>query len=110
MHHADGPMRFDAPKGTDAYYEPNSFGGPVQDPRLLPSRRSTFRARNAAAQLQPSGRQRRLHSTGQSLPPADDNGAAAQRLFNNVAAAMAGVPENIIRRQLLHFQKAEDPR
>ncbi len=22
-YHADGPMRFDAPKGTDAYYEPN---------------------------------------------------------------------------------------
>jgi catalase len=32
-----------------------------------------------------------------------------QRLFSNVAAAMAGVPENIIRRQLMHFQKA-DPR
>ena len=33
-YHADGPMRFDAPKGRDAYYEPNSFGGPVQDKRF----------------------------------------------------------------------------
>src|SRR5260221_233918 len=33
-YHADGPMRFDAPKGTDAYYEPNSFGGPVQSARF----------------------------------------------------------------------------
>ena len=33
-YHADGPMRFDAPKGTHAYYEPNSFGGPVQDARF----------------------------------------------------------------------------
>ena len=30
-YHLDGQMVFDAPKGTDAYYEPNSFGGPVQD-------------------------------------------------------------------------------
>jgi catalase len=32
-----------------------------------------------------------------------------QRLFANIAAAMAGVPEPIIRRQLAHFSKA-DPR
>ena len=31
-YHADGAMRFDAPKGTDAFYEPNSFGGPVEAP------------------------------------------------------------------------------
>jgi len=30
--HADSPMRFDAPKGTDAYYEPNSFNGAVEQP------------------------------------------------------------------------------
>ena len=30
-----------------------------------------------------------------------------QRLFKNIAAAMAGVPENIVRRQLMHFQKAD---
>ena len=30
-YHADGPMRFDAPKGTDAFDEPNSFGGPVEN-------------------------------------------------------------------------------
>ena len=33
-YNGDGPMRFDAPKGTDAYYEPDSFGGPVQDKRF----------------------------------------------------------------------------
>ncbi len=30
-----------------------------------------------------------------------------QRLFNNIAAAMAGVPEDIVLRQLAHFQKAD---
>src|SRR5216684_44551 len=33
-YNADGPMRFDAPKGTDAYYEPNTFGGPLQNKRF----------------------------------------------------------------------------
>ena len=31
------------------------------------------------------------------------------RLFKNIAAAMAGVPEEIVQRQLVHFHKA-DPR
>ena len=30
-----------------------------------------------------------------------------QRLFTNIAAAMVGVPENIIQRQLSHFQRAD---
>lgn len=31
-YHMDGPMRFDAPEpGDGGYYEPNSFGGPVED-------------------------------------------------------------------------------
>jgi catalase len=30
-----------------------------------------------------------------------------QRLFKNIAAAMAGVPEEIVQRQLVHFQKAD---
>jgi catalase len=33
-YHMDGPMRSDAPRSTNAYYEPNSFGGPVQDARF----------------------------------------------------------------------------
>jgi catalase len=31
------------------------------------------------------------------------------RLFQNIAAAMAGVPEFIVQRQLVHFHRA-DPR
>ena len=30
-----------------------------------------------------------------------------QRLFKNVAAAMAGVPEEIVQRQLVHFHNAD---
>ena len=32
-----------------------------------------------------------------------------QRLFKNIATAMAGVPEEIVQRPLVHFHKA-DPR
>src|SRR5262249_56625313 len=33
-YHADGAMRLSGNGNPDAYYEPNSFGGPVQDDRL----------------------------------------------------------------------------
>ncbi len=103
-YHADGPMRFDAPKGTDAYYEPNSFGGPAQDARFAepPLRISgdadRYNHRDGNDDFTQAGDLFRL------MKPDEQ-----QRLFANIAAAMAGVPEPIIRRQLAHFSKA-DPR
>jgi catalase len=103
-YHADGPMRFDAPKGTDAYYEPNSFGGPAQDARFAepPLRISgdadRYNHRDGNDDFTQAGDLFRL------MKPDEQ-----QRLFANIAAAMAGVPEAIIRRQLAHFSKA-DPR
>jgi catalase len=35
------------------------------------------------------------------------NDSQKQQLFNNIAAAMQGVPEFIIRRQIGHFYKAD---
>jgi catalase len=101
-YHADGPMRFDAPRGTDAYYEPNSFGGPVQDARFaepllrISGDAGRYNHRDGNDDYTQPGNLFRLMTPEQQ-----------QRLFKNVAAAMAGVPENIIRRQLLHFQKAD---
>ena len=103
-YHADGPMRFDAPKGKDAYYEPNSFGGPVQDARFAepPLRISgdadRYNHRDGNDDYTQPGNLFRLMKPDQQ-----------EQLFKNIAAAMAGVPEDIIRRQLMHFQKA-DPR
>ncbi|MCU0772811.1 MAG: catalase [Verrucomicrobia bacterium] len=101
-YHLDGPMRFDAPQGTDAYYEPNTFGGPAQDPRF------------AEPPLKISGDADRYnHRDGNDdytqpgnlfrLMTAEQHG----RLFKNIAAAMAGVPEEIVQRQLAHFHKAD---
>jgi len=47
----------------------------------------------------------RLTATGTDWFQAEEQ----QRLFRNAAAAMAGVPEEIVQRQLVHFHKA-DPR
>jgi catalase len=103
-YHADGPMRFDTPKGADAYYEPNSFGGPVQDERFAepPLRISgdagRYNHRDGNDNFTQPGNLFRLMTPEQQ-----------QRLFKNIAAAMAGVPEEIIQRQLAHFHNA-DPR
>jgi catalase len=101
-YHADGPMRFDAPKSTNAFYEPNSFGGPVQDQRF------------AEPPLKISGDADRYnHRDGNDdyTQPGDlfrlMSPAQKQQLFSNIAGAMNGVPEEIVRRQLGHFHKAD---
>jgi catalase len=99
-YHLDGSMRFDGPPGTDAFYEPNSMNGPVQD------------AGAAEPPLRISGDAGRYdHREGNddySQPRALYGllGEAQQkRLHGNIAAAMQGVPEHIVERQLGHFAK-----
>ena len=101
-YHMDGPMRFDAPKGPDAYYEPNSFNGPAEDPAF----------REPPLRLHGDG-DRYDHRAGNddySQPRALFNLMNAdqkQQLFNNIAEAMQGVPEFIVHRQLGHFHRVD---
>jgi catalase len=101
-YHADGPMRSDAPKGTNAYYEPNSFGGPVENKRFdepplrISGDAARYNHRDGNDDYTQPGDLFRLMSAEQQ-----------QRLFSNIAAAMSGVPEEIVRRQLGHFHKAD---
>jgi len=102
-YHKDGPMRFFANNPQpDAYYEPNSFGGPMQDQDY------------AEPPLRISGDAARYdHRAGNddyvqvralfNLFDADQR----QRLFGNIAAAMNGVPDAIIERQLAHFDRVD---
>lgn len=99
----DGAMRF-FPNCTnpDAYYEPNSFGGPKEDKRY------------AEPPLKISGDADHYdHRIGN-----DDytqprnlfrlfNAEQKNRLFMNIAEGMKGVPEAIIERQLGHFDKVD---
>lgn len=101
-YHKDGAMRFDAPSGSDAYYEPNSFSGPAEDDRF------------AEPPLSISGDADRYNHREENddytqagnlfrLMPEDEK----ERLFGNIAAAMTGVPEETQRKQIEHFSKAD---
>ncbi|HOC00345.1 MAG TPA: catalase [Verrucomicrobiota bacterium] len=101
-YHADGPMRYDVPKGTDAYYEPNSFGGPVPDacfdepPLKVSGDADRYDHNDGNDNYTQPGNLFRLMTPDQQ-----------ERLFRNTAAAMDGVPEAIVQRQLVHFHKAD---
>ncbi len=84
----------------DAYYEPNSFNGPVAD---------------ASVKEPPL----RIHGDADHYDHREGNDDYVQvralfnlfdagqkkRLFSNIAEAMAGIPEDIAERQLAHFGK-----
>ncbi|MBO9706844.1 MAG: catalase [Caulobacter sp.] len=101
-YHADGAMRFDAPPRTDAYYEPNSFGGPAQDPS---------RAEPPLALHGDADRYSHRDGNDDYTQPGDlfrlMNPDQQRQLFDNIAAAMAGVPVEIQQRQLVHFHRAD---
>jgi len=101
-YHRDGSMRFDGNSGAAPNYEPNSFGGPVQN------------AEYAEPALKISGDAARYdHRLGN-----DDYTQAGNlfrlmnkdeqaRLIENIAGAMKSVPATIQQRQLVHFYKAD---
>lgn len=101
-HHAGGAMRFDEPRGTNAYYEPGSFGGPRQDagaaepPLRISGDADRYNHRDGNDDTTQAGNLFRMFTPEQK-----------GRLFQNIAASMAGVPDRIIQRQLVHFHRAD---
>ncbi|MBB3020186.1 catalase [Microvirga lupini] len=101
-YHADGGMLFDIPNRGAAYYEPNSFNGPVQTQRAAEpplkisgdADRYDHRAGNDDYK-QPGDLFRLMTPDEQS------------RLMDNIAEAMQGVPQEIVKRQIVHFYLAD---
>lgn len=102
-YHKDGLLRFFADNGNpEAYYEPNSFDGPVEDPSYIEppmqvngvAKRYDHRENN-----EDYNQVRALYN----LFDADQK----DRLYKNVAAAMYGIPEFIMERQLKHFAEVD---
>jgi len=101
-YHRVGALRFDGNGGGSVHYEPNTRGGPAED------------ARYKEPPLRISGDADRYdHRAGNDdytqagnlyrLMPA----AERERLHRAIAGAMAGVPREIVERQLGHFAKAD---
>jgi len=101
-YHADGAMRLAGNGNPDAYYEPNSFGGPVQDDRLrepalpLAGAADRYNHRDDNDDYRQPGDLFRLMTADQK-----------EQLFHNIKAAMEGVPLEIVKRQLVHFYRAD---
>ncbi|MCH8556617.1 MAG: catalase [Balneolia bacterium] len=103
-YHKDGSMRFfrNDTGNPDAYYEPNSFNGPAEDPAF---NEPPLKISGDADRYNHREGNDDYTQPGILFRMFDD--AQKQRLFNNIAAAMGGVPEEIIQRQLVHFHKAD---
>ncbi|MCH9691562.1 MAG: catalase [Gammaproteobacteria bacterium] len=101
-YHKDGEMNAHGSQSgnPDAYYEPNSFNGPVQDdhakepPLKLSGNADRYDHRKGNDDYSQARMLFLLFDDGQK-----------QRLYSNIADAMAGVPEEIIKRQLAHFKQ-----
>ena len=101
-YHKDGSMRFFANDtgNPDAYYEPNTMGGPAQDP--------AYREPPLGISGDADRYDHRDGNDDYVQPRAlfalfDDD--QKQRLFANIAEAMQGVPTEIVERQLEHFAR-----
>ncbi|QFT52989.1 catalase [Microbulbifer sp. THAF38] len=86
----------------DAYYEPNSFNGPQEDS----SAKEPPLALSGTADRYDHREGNDDYSQVRALFNLFDDGEK-QRLFGNIARAMAGVPDEIVQRQLAEFHKVD---
>ncbi len=102
-YHKDGAMRFfENNPNPDAYYEPNSFGGPAQAPEYrepplaISGDADRYDHRAGNDDYSQAGALFRLMNTDERA-----------RLCSNIAETMGGVPQAIVDRQLAHFDQAD---
>ena len=105
-YHRDGQMNHAGLQtgNADAYYEPNSFNGPAELPAAQepPLKISGDMARyDHRLGTEPGSANDDFNQPRALFQMFDDNQKA--RLFSNLAAAMAGIPDNIAERQLALF-------
>ena len=101
-YHRDGFMRFDGNAGNIVVYEPNSFGGPTENPAFKEPPLKISGDADAYAQpttdddfIQPGNLYR--------LMPPDEQ----ERLIKNLVNSLKTVPEFIQERMVKHFFKAD---
>src|SRR5260370_15049524 len=100
--HRDGSMRFDANGGSTPNYEPNSFGGPKQDPDYaepplgISGDASRYDHRAGNDDYKQAGDLFRLMTAEERA-----------RLIDNIVDSMKSVPREIQSRQIAHFYQAD---
>lgn len=109
-YHRDGQMNHGGLQtgAGDAYYEPNSFNGPVEVPAAQepPLKISGDMARYDHRLGTEAGSANDDFNQPRALFRMFDEGQK-HRLFGNLAAAMAGIPEHIAERQLALFEQVD---
>ncbi|MEX1019046.1 MAG: catalase, partial [Litorilinea sp.] len=98
----DGAMRFDGNYGGTVNYEPNSFGGPTEDPAY---REPAFPVDGHGDRYDHRAGNDDYTQTGdlyRLLAP-----DAQARLIENIVGGMMPVPRRIQTRQLVHFYRAD---
>jgi len=103
-YHKDGAMRFfdNNTHKPDAYYEPNSFNGPKENQRYAEPALPLFCFSNRDDHRDGNDDHTQAGNLFRLFDPAQ-----RQRLFQNIAAAMQGVPDEIKRRQIALFAKCD---
>ena len=101
-YHRDGLMRFDGNQGGAVNYEPNRFGGPVEDPGF---KEPPLRISGDADRYDHRAGNDDYSQAGNLFRLI--NGEQQMRLMDNIARAMQGVPKEIVRRQVAHFHRAD---
>ncbi len=98
----DGHMKFNGNDDGQVNYEPNSFGGPVEDPRFrepplkISGDADRYDHREGNEDYSQAGNLFRLMSADQKA-----------QLIGNIVRAMKPVPKDIQMRQLKHFYGAD---
>ena len=101
-YHKDGAMTYDIASNDVPYYEPSNFDGPKEDatfrepPLNILSDADRYDHRDGNDDYSQAGDLFRMFDAEQKA-----------RLCQNIAGSMKGVPQNIIDKQLSHFEKAD---
>jgi catalase len=98
----DGAMRFDGNHGSAVNYEPNSFGGPTQDPTYLERPKMVSGTVARHDHRSDSDYYTQPGNLFRLMPP-----DARERLIGNIVGSMTGIPQRIQALQIQHFYKAD---
>ncbi len=100
-YHKDGSMNFeDISKRAELIYEPNSFGGAIEDSKYL---EPSLELEGVAKRYDRNLNNDHFYQSRDLFNLMNNN--QKNQLFSNIAEAMDGVPSNIIDKQLKLFEQ-----